>query len=395
MSPLWWQHEGHTVLDGDILCDGQSLAALARQHGTPLYVYSRANVQRQLRRMQAALRSVGVAHRIFYAMKSNRHAGVLEAVRATADVGIDACSPREVVLAREAGFAASEISFNAGMLSNRDLGELAASGVHCTLDTFSALRRYAALVPRGTAVGLRFNPGVRVGYSDNPKLTYGGAKFGFEPDALPQVMAYVHELGLRVDAVHMHLGWGITEAGLPQVRVAFERLAAIARQVPELEAINVGGGLGGQYVATDHPLSLESWARTIAEILGPIGATIWCEPGTFVSASSGMLVVEVNTVERRREVNWLGINAGFAVNLNPSMYNIGLTAIALQQPLAAATQSYTIAGNINESGDIFGRDLLLPTMHEGDLLVFFPAGAYGASMASDHCLRGRANEIAV
>lgn len=395
MSPLWWQHESHTVLDNDILCDGRSLTALAREYGTPLYVYSRANIQRQLRRMQGALHAVGVPHRIYYAMKSNRHLDVLQAVRATAGVGIDACSPREVALALEAGFTPGEISFNAGMLSNPDLAFLARSGVHCTLDTFSALRRYAALVPAGTEVGLRFNPGVRVGYSDNPKLTYGGAKFGFEPDALPQVLAHVAELGLRVDAVHMHLGWGITEAGLPQVRVAFERLAAIARQVPGLEAINVGGGLGGHYVETDHPLALPTWAGLIAEILAPIGATIWCEPGTFVSASSGMLVVEANTVEQRRGVTWLGVNAGFAVNLNPSMYNIGLTAIAVQQPQAAPSESYTIAGNINESGDIFGRDVLLPPLHEGDLIVFFPAGAYGASMASDHCLRGRANEIAV
>lgn len=395
MTKPWWQHESHTVLDDDILCDGQSLSALAREHGTPLYVYSRANVQRQLQRMQAALDAVGVRHRLLYAMKSNRHAGVLQAVRATRGVGIDACSPREAALALQAGFAPAEISFNAGMLSNRDLAFLAASGVHCTLDTLSALRRYAALVPRGTCIGLRFNSGVRVGYSDDPKLTYGGAKFGFDADALEQTLELVDELGLRVDAVHMHLGWGLRDTGLPQVTLAFERLAAIARQVPDLVAINVGGGLGGHYVVGDHPLALATWAELIATLLAPTGASIWCEPGTFISASSGLLVVEANTVETRRDETWLGVNAGFAVNLNPALYNIGLTAIALQQPRASATQRYTIAGNINESGDVFGRGVALPEMREGDLLAFFPAGAYGASMASDHCLRGGAMEIAV
>ncbi len=170
MNQPWWQHESHDVLDDDILCDGQSLSALARTHGTPLYVYSRTNVQRRLRRMQAALQTVGVRHRIWYAMKSNRHPGVLQAVRETPGVGIDACSPREVRLALASGFAPEEISFNAGMLSSRDLSELAGSGVHCTLDTLSALRRYAAHVAPGTTVGLRFNSGVCVGYSDDPAL---------------------------------------------------------------------------------------------------------------------------------------------------------------------------------------------------------------------------------
>jgi len=395
MTKPWWQHESHTVLDDDILCDGQSLTALARQHGTPLYVYSRSNVQRRLQRMQEALRAVGVRHRIYYAMKSNRHPAVLQAVRGCAGVGIDACSPREVQLALASGFVAADISFNAGMLSSRDLDYLAGTGVHCTLDTFSALRRYAARAAPGTAVGLRFNSGVRVGYSDDPRLTYGGAKFGFEADDLPRILEVVAELGLRADAVHMHLGWGLTDSGEAKVRTAFERLAAIARAVPGIEAINVGGGLGGHYVEHDHPLALGTWAALIASVLAPVGACIWCEPGTFVSASSGMLVVEANTVETRRGETWLGVNAGFAVNLNPAMYNIGLTAIALQQPRAEASQRYTIAGNINESGDIFGRGIALPEMREGDLLAFFPAGAYGASMASDHCLRGGAMEIAV
>ncbi len=393
MTQPWWQHDSHTILEHDILIDGHSLTQLARQYGTPLYVYSRATVQRQLRKMQAALAAVHMPHRIYYAMKSNRHPGVLQAIRDLGDVGIDTCSPREVDLALAAGFAPDEISFNAGMLSTSELACLAASGVHCTLDTLSGLRRYAAQVPIGTAVGLRFNPGVRVGYGDNPKMAYGDSKFGFEPDGLEQILETVAALGLQVDAVHMHIGWGLTQNSVPQVAKAFTRLAEIGRQIPGLKYINVGGGLGARYVEADQPLELGSWATLIAEILGPLGAAIWCEPGTFVSASSGMLVVEANTSEARRGVTWLGVNAGFAINPNPSMYGISLTALALQQPRAEATQAYTIAGNINESGDIWGRDMLLPPIQEGELVAFFPAGAYGSSMASDHCLRGRAAEV--
>ena len=186
MTQPWWQHESHTVLEDDLLIDGHSLTQLARQHGTPLYLYSKATIRRNLLRMQAALDGIGVPHRIFYAMKSNRHPRVLQAVRDTPNVAIDACSPREVTLALASGFAPEEISFNAGMLASAELAYLAEAGVHCTLDTLSGLRRYAACARQGTAVGLRFNPGVRVGYSDNPKLTYGESKFGFEPTDLAQ-----------------------------------------------------------------------------------------------------------------------------------------------------------------------------------------------------------------
>lgn len=395
MTQPWWQHESHTILEDDIHCDGQSLTQLAKQHGTPLYVYSTATVQRQLRRMLGALDAIGVPHRIYYAMKSNRHPAVLAAVRALPDVGVDCCSPREVELALASGFAVEDISFNAGMLSTPELVYLAGTGVHCTLDTISALRRYAAAAPRGAAVGLRFNPGVRVGYGDNPKMTYGESKFGFEPIDLPHILEVTQALGLNVDAIHMHIGWGLTENSAPQVAKAFGRLATIAKQIPSLKYINVGGGLGGRYVAADQPLSLASWAALIAELLAPLGKTILCEPGTFVSASAGMLLVEANTIETRRGVTWLGINAGFAVNLNPATYNIALTAIALQQPFAFETQPYAVAGNINESGDIWGRDVMLPPIKEGELIAFFPAGAYGSSMSSDHCLRGRAVEVAI
>ncbi len=391
----WWQHDSYTLQHDDILLDGHSLRDLAKTHGTPLYVYSKATVIRQLRRMQAALRNAVQEHKIYYAMKSNRNPGILAAVRSLGDVGVDTCSPREVRWALSQGFDVSELSFNAGMLSDRDLRQLVEMGVHCTLDTKSALHRYGAIAPKGTRVGLRFNPGIHASYGDNPRLSYGQAKFGFEVDDAEQALAAATSAGLIVDSVHMHLGWGLPQSSQPQISQAFSRLASVARHMPDLETVNVGGGLGGRYIVSDHPLLLETWAAMIHQHLAPLGRKVICEPGTFVVAPSGILIVEANTIERRRGRCWLGVDAGFAVNLNPALYGIPLTAVALRQPLAPATESYTIAGNINEAGDIWSPEQLLPPLQEGDLIGFLPAGGYGSSMSNDHCLRGQATEIAL
>lgn len=394
MEP-WWQHESLIAFENDLQLDGYSLAELARKHGTPLYVYSCETVRKRLLRMQEFLAPATRKHKIYYAMKANRHESILRTVREMTDIGVDTCSPREVQLALSYGFQIDELSFNAGMLSNQDLDFLANSGVHVTLDSYSALRRYGQRVKSGTAVGLRFNPGTGTSYGNTPRLLYANAKFGFDIDEAEAAIRVAEAAGLTVDTIHMHIGWGLPEQSAPQVDVCFRRLSEIARLVPELKQINVGGGLGGRYRFGDHPLLLATWSELIAKHFKDLEITIACEPGTYIVAPAGVLLVEVNTVERRRGIDWVGINAGFAVNLNPAHYEIFFEPVRLASPLAEPMENYTIAGHINEAIDIWGRRMPMPKVHEGDLLAFVPAGAYGSSMASDHCLRGVYKEIAV
>lgn len=392
---LWWQHESLVAKEDDLVLDGHSLTELARKHGTPLYVYSRETVRRRLLRMQDFLGKAKSQYKIYYAMKSNRHESVLETVRAVGNVGVDTCSPREVQLAREHGFRPDEISFNAGMLSNSDLDFLAASGVHVTLDSYSSLRRYGQRVKSGTSVGLRFNPGTGTSYGNTPRLLYANAKFGFDIDEAPAAIRFAESAGLNVDTIHMHIGWGLPEQSAPQVDVCFRRLTEIAAMIPELKQINVGGGLGGRYRFGDHPLLLATWSDLIAKHFGAMDVIVACEPGTYISAPAGVLLVEVNTVERRRGIDWVGVNAGFSVNLNPAHYEIFFESVRVASPFAEPMENYTIAGHINEAIDIWVRRMPMPKIQEGDLLAFLPAGAYGSSMASDHCLRGVFKEIAV
>jgi diaminopimelate decarboxylase len=369
------------------------VAELAAAHGTPLYLYDSGRIREQVRTLRAALARTARPFRIHYAMKANRFGPVLQTLRAEGGVGIDACSPREVAQARAAGFAPSEISVTASMPSNRDLEAFASEGVHVNLDSLSAIRRYAARAPRGTRIGLRLDPGAEVGYGDDPKLTYGNSKFGLPEEIIEAAAATAHAAGLIVDTLHVHCGWGLQRESLPAVRGIFASLARLARRLPGVEVVNVGGGLGARRRAEDAPLSLDAWATAIADEIAPTGVTVACEPGTLLVDQAGLLVVEVNTVEEKAGQVWLGVDAGHNVNVYAAHYGLPIEIVHVARPLAAGDQRYSVAGNINESNDVFGRNVGLPRVEEGDLLALLPAGAYGSSMASDHCLRGWAKEV--
>lgn len=394
-SAPWWLGEGLGCGPRGLELDGHPLAEVAAREGTPLYAYGLASLRRQLGRLRQALSDVGAATRVYYAMKANRHGAVLRALRQEGDVGIDACSPREAVLALETGFRPPEISVTGSMLSDRDLDFLVSRELHLNLDTFSALRRYAARAGKGRRVGLRLDPAVEAGYLSLPKLVYGNTKFGFHPDDVEAAHACASDLGLVVDTLHLHLGWGLQATALPQVDWVFERLAGWARRLPSVEVVNVGGGLGVRRREADSPLSLEAWAAALRRHLAPLGLTLACEPGTLLVDVAGVLVVEVNTVERKAGVAWVGVDAGHNVNVYAAHYGIPIEVVHLGRPLDRPEAVYSVAGNINESNDVFARDVPLPAVREGDLLALLPAGAYGASMASDHCLRGLAREVAL
>jgi diaminopimelate decarboxylase len=394
-SGAWWSGDALTVGAEGLRVDGVSVGELARAQGTPLYVYGERTIRRRFAELRAALASTGARSRIHYAMKANRFEPVLGVVRREGDIGIDACSPREVDRALHAGFSADEISFNATMVSDRDMAAVAATGVHVIFDTRSALRRWAAISPARRGIGLRIDPAIQVGWGENPKLAYGKSKFGFESDNVPDVVAYARSLGLEVVELHMHAGWGLPATASTLLGEAWGRLAELARNIPSVRVLNVGGGLGWRQRAEDQPLTPESWGSLLREKLAPTGCRLACEPGTFVAASSGVLVAEVTTIETRPSGTWVGIDAGHNVNLYAAHYQIPMAIIPVAQPLAPPTQVVHVAGNINEANDVFARDLPMPELREGDLLALFPAGAYGASMASDHCMRGFAREILV
>jgi len=229
----WWVRPGLEILDGRLAIAGQDAEALAREHGTPLFVYDRRRLAENAERLIAALDRGGLRHRLRFALKANPDPAALHPLRDL--VGIDACSPGEVLRALECGWPAEDISYTGTNVSERDLDVLLAHPIHLNLDAISQIERVgrrlaAAGGRRRPPIGLRVNPGAGAGY--NEKLAYSGArptKFGIYEDRLDEALATAARYGMPIDTIHVHVGSGWLGDGLVRFEDAIGRVAAITR----------------------------------------------------------------------------------------------------------------------------------------------------------------------
>jgi diaminopimelate decarboxylase len=372
---------------------GWPLQELSESRGTPLYVYHSSRICENLSRLRAALATTGRPFHIRYAMKANRFGPVLDLIRKEGDIGIDACSPNEMDLALAHGFMPDEISITASNLSNGDLQRIGKQGIHLNSDTESVIRRFAAVAKAGASFGLRLDPPVPLARDGGEKLNYVGSKFGILPGDIDRMYAAAVRSGLSVNTLHVHCGWAMQENHEAAFDAAVQLLAETARRIPEIRYINVGGGLAHRHHAGDAPLQIDRWAAVLKRHLGQLPVTIVCEIGTFIVSNAGLLLMEINTIEKRGETLWMGVNAGHAVNVYPYHYNIPLELIPVSNPSGEAEGLYCVGSNINEAQDVLSHGTRLPPLNEGDLLAMYCTGAYGAAMQSNHCLRGSAPEV--
>ena len=393
----WWRRPGLAVRDGRLTIAGEDVEALARRHGTPLFVYDRRRYVENVQRLQASLRAVGLPYRVRFALKANPLPEILQVLGAHGPpgsaerVGIDACSPGEVVRAVDRGWAPDEISFTGTNVSDRDLDVLLAHGVHLNLDAVSQVDRYGRRAP-GTRIGLRVDPATGAGY--NEKLRYSGTrptKFGIGPDRLDEALAVAGRHDLTVDTVHFHAGSGWLADGLAAFEAALE--AAVAATVRlraagcPIEEVNVGGGLGTPAGDDERPVDLDAYAAVLARHLGPLGVTVGCEPGDYIAKDAGILLGEVVTVERRGQVTFVGLDIGWNVNCAYFIYRYAQEIVPCTEADADRTEVVTVAGHINEAGDVFAEDYPMAPVAEGDVVALLNAGGYHQAMSSTHCLR--------
>jgi diaminopimelate decarboxylase len=374
---------------------GRDAEDLAREHGTPLYVYDPGRAAANLGRLRSALKRAGVRQRLIFALKSNRHPAILARLRGLGDVGIDACSPNEVSLALDSGWKAEEISYTGTNLSDRDLDRILPQPLDLNLDSLSAVRRVGARAS-GRAIGLRLNPGVGAGYT--AQLTYAGdkpTKFGVYPEKLDEALALARQHRLRVRGLHFHIGSGWLRDAVDTFLEALRRVADLARRIDGIEYLNVGGGIGVPLKESEHAVDLDAYASGIARHLGPLGVTVVCEPGDFVVMDAGILLVQVTTVEEKGGVTFVGVDCGFNAFCLPVLYHFPHEVVLCRAADAPPTLACTVAGHINEAGDLFAEGIRLPEVREGDILALLNAGGYAAAMASNHCSRPHALEAAL
>jgi diaminopimelate decarboxylase len=160
--------------------------------------------------------------------------------------------------------------------------------------------------------------------------------------------------------------------------------------------VNVGGGLGVPARADEQPIDPDAYVASIRRALGDLidaGVVVGCEPGDYIAKDTAILLGEVVTVEERAGTTFVGLDVGWNVNCSAFIYGYAQELVVCERPDAPRTTRVTVAGHINEAGDVFAEDYPLPPVDEGDIVALLNAGGYHEAMSSTHCLRPHAAAI--
>jgi diaminopimelate decarboxylase len=397
----WWERPGLDVRDGRLRIAGRDAEQLARTNGTPVFVHDLVSARDQAAALRDAMAAAGLTFRIRFALKAQRDPEFLRFLRAEAPyVGMDVCSPGEVLRAREHGWQPEEISYTGTNVSDRDLATIVPTGVHINVDLLSQLERIGRAAP-GSAVGIRVNPGIGASIHGGAETKYAGAKptkFGILPERLDEAVAIAAEHGLTIDTVHYHTGYLYMTESIPVVEEAATRVAGIVRTLRDrgcpIREVNTGGGLGVRFRESATGLDVVSWSEALARAFAGLDVVVATEPGEFIAKQVATLLAEVVTVEDRGGgAVFVGIDAGWSTANESFVYEIPFHPIVSSAADTSPDRTYTVAGHINEGDDLWATDVALPEVREGDVLAIPNVGAYNLSMASNHCLRPPADVV--
>ena len=370
------------------------LVDVADRFGTPTYVYDLTVVERQVRRLVAAFPAP--EYRLLYALKANPLPEIVRLLVRNG-LGIDAVSPGERELALRLGLSPADILFSANNMSEEEMTGAHDSGVLLNIGELTRLEAFAHAYP-GADVCVRFNPRIGSGHHDHVVTGGEQSKFGIAIEEADEVARICRDHRLRVRGIHQHIGSGNLD--ISPYAQSISSLLSTAGLFRELEFVNVGGGLGVPYRPSDSEFDLMDFRMMLdglrADLAGRTGqAPVFrLEPGRYLTAQAGVLLVRVTTIKTSYGKTFVGTNSGMNHLVRPAMYGAYHTVENLTNP-AAPQETYDIVGNICESADFFARDRDVAAIAEGDVLAILDVGAYGMSMASTYNLRELPTEVVI
>ena len=382
--------------DGIMMIGGASAVDIAAEFGTPVYVTDEQRLRENYRNVYNAFARF-MDTRIHYACKANTNLAILRVLEQEGS-GIDAVSIGEVLTCLKAGFTPDRIMYTGVNVSDKELKQVAETGVMINLDSACEMERLAEIAPCAD-VSFRITPGVGSGHS--AKVTTGnkGAKFGIPLDQVISTYARAKDLGFNIKGIHAHIGSGgqVVEPFMDMMEVLVELVNEIKGLGIDLEFIDMGGGIGVPYKPQEEEMDVGELAMNLTDMIQEETDidTIVLEPGRYIVCDSTVLLTTVNDIKDAGVKKYVGVDAGFNTLIRPAMYD-SYHHVALANKFGkACTDKYDVVGPICESGDYIAHDRVLPDPRVGDLVAVYNAGAYGFSMSSRYNSRPLCAEVMV
>lgn len=371
---------------------------LAEEFGTPLYIYSRATLQRHWHAFDSALGDH--PHLICYAVKANSNIGILN-IMAKLGSGFDIVSQGELERVLAAGGEASKVVFSGVAKSRAEIMRALEVGIRCfnveSIAELHNINQIAGEMGKVAPISLRVNPDVDA--HTHPYISTGlkENKFGVSVDEAREVYKLAATLPhVKITGMDCHIGSQLTE--LQPFLDATDRLIRLIEQLQEdgitLKHLDLGGGLGVTYTDETPPHPSDYAAALLNKLKGYENLEIILEPGRAIAANAGILVAKVQYLKSNESRNFAITDTGMNDMIRPALYEAYMNIIEIDRTLEREKAIYDVVGPVCETSDFLGKQREL-AIAEGDYIAQRSAGAYGASMSSNYNSRPRTAEVLV
>ena len=358
---------------GRLEVGGCDALELAREYGTPTYVYAEEHIRARARAYVDAFTARTDRYEILYASKAFPHPAANRILSAEG-LSCDVASGGELYMALRGGFAPERIYLHGNNKSEAELAYALGQGVgKIVVDSFDELERLERMAP-GQSILLRVTPGIEPATHAFISTGQEDSKFGFGLDELPRAIAASGRLDLC--GLHAHIGSQVFELE------PYAKLAEVLTAMGDFPLLNLGGGLAIAYTSDQRPPSVDEYVETL--LAGaPDGVTVLCEPGRSLVGNAGVTLYTVGTVKEIPGVRtYVAVDGGMSDNPRPMLYGARYEAEVADR--FGGERLCTVAGKHCEAGDILVSDVLLDDPRPGDVLVMPATGAYGHAMASNY-----------
>ncbi len=384
------------------------LEAIARQVGTPCYVYDQGRIAQNYARLAKALAPSAEVGRVCYSVKANSNLSVLRLMR-NLGTGFDVVSGGELRRALLAGAATDSIVFaGVGKRDDELVAALDAGVGWINVESAQELRVLSDLAAaRGVVqrVALRINPGIDPHTHRYLATGKRASKFGIETEESLRLVAHRADYpGISIEGIHIHIGSMVSDAGpyAEAMRVALAVVAQYRMLGATITTLNLGGGFGVAYQPDQAEAPIEAIASNILPLARKADLRLLFEPGRAIVADAGALLTRVLYTKTNGNVRYVVVDAAMNDLIRPALYGaahqvslVSSVSDVLEVSGVSLVSGVSVVGPVCESGDVLAEGVMLPEPRRGDLLVIHHAGAYGMSMASNYNTRPRAAEVLV
>ena len=377
---------------------GCDVVELVQQYGSPLYILDEFSLRTACQQYRDAFAKYYQGQsQVLYASKAWSCLAVC-AIVGSEGLGIDVVSAGEILTALRAQVSPSLIYFHGNNKSIDELSYALESNCTIVVDNWHELKTLDCLATEQTShprIMLRLTPGIECHTHEYIQTGHIDSKFGFDPNEIEAVFAFLAESRLNCIGIHAHIGSQIFELqphqDIGEVMVKWYKLAG-EKYGLKFSELNIGGGLGIRYIESDDPPSIEAWVQTVSAgvtdafvAAGLALPKLLCEPGRSLIGSTCVTAYTIGGSKIVPEIRtYITVDGGMSDNPRPITYQSKYRAVVANHMSAPLAQTVTIAGKHCESGDILIKDIQLPTTSAGDILVVLGTGAYNYSMASNY-----------